>query len=356
MFKNYVHDPKDPSGVYSFEIHDIDLAIVNGIRRTILTDIPIFGMCSDEDNSTIDIIKNNGPLHNEIIIHRIGLIPISLKEDELESYEDDYIEIELNVENKANNMINITTKDIKGKKNEVELTPKELSQYFPENDITKSHILITRLRTGEHLHFKARFVKKTSRHNASFSPVSLCNFYFMQDPKIAKLKDNILDKERSFYTNSFGEPNMFKFEIEPINKHVGPKYLINKSIEIIIEKINNLILNIISEDINIEMFNTISGNLNTYEFTIDNEDDTLGNIIQSYIHDKYVRKKSGKGGEVCSYIGYICPHPLKTELLIRITLENETNKVAFVKFLETNCRKIIEELDSLKSEWNKFIK
>jgi hypothetical protein len=52
------------------------------------------------------------------------------------------------------------------------------------------------LRTGEQLHFKAKVVKRKGRDNASFNPVSLSNFSYIQDPKEADKKHNILDKER----------------------------------------------------------------------------------------------------------------------------------------------------------------
>ena len=49
----------------------MDLGIVNALRRTIMTDIPIPGFMGegatqgDDDDITIDIHENNGPLHNE---------------------------------------------------------------------------------------------------------------------------------------------------------------------------------------------------------------------------------------------------------------------------------------------------
>ena len=97
-FQKYNYDK--PSDCHSFEINNVDLAIVNGIRRVILTDIPIPGIIGEKlnnDDPTVDIIINNGALHNEIIIHRIGLIPICLKEEEIDNYEDNSIQIELNV-------------------------------------------------------------------------------------------------------------------------------------------------------------------------------------------------------------------------------------------------------------------
>lgn len=358
MFRNYFHDPKDPSNKHSFEIFDVDVSVINGIRRTILTDIPIPGIIGEE-TPTVEIIKNDGPLHNEIISHRIGLLPVCLTEDEVENYEDNSFQIELNVFNEANTMKNVTSGDISGTINDKPVSKKDMDNIFPKNNVTDSHILITRLRTNEGLHFKASVVKKTARFNSAFCPVSLANFYYMQDPEIADKKDGILDKERSYFVNEYGEANAIKFEIEPINQNILPRYLFNKAIEIIISKLENLITNITSRDIGsngvkLSQFDELQ---NTYEFAIQDEDDTLGNIIQSFIHHKYVRKSNAKIDNLhCSYIGYICPHPLKTEMILRITLDEETNPISFIKFLESNCRIIVDMLTNIKMEWNKFSK
>ena len=205
-FQNYNYD--EPSGCSSFEINNIDLAIINGIRRVILTDIPITGIIGEKlenDEPSVDIVVNNGALHNEIIIHRIGLIPICLKEDEIDNYKDNSIHIELDVKNTTNKTLDVLTSDITATRNSVNIDKKELTDIFPANKISGDHILITRLRTGEHLHFKAKVVKRTGRDNASFNPVSLSNFSYIQDPKEAEKKNNILDKERSYYKNKYGD-------------------------------------------------------------------------------------------------------------------------------------------------------
>jgi DNA-directed RNA polymerase subunit L len=348
MFRNFKYDPKP--GRFSFEIYDLDIAVINGIRRVILTDIPYTGI----DDHLVQIIVSTGPLHSEYLTHRIGLLPICMSEDEIESYEDSTIELELNVRNEGTTMLNVTTADIKGKWADKDLTKKQLEKMFPVNPVTKSHILITRLRGNEQLHFKAGVIKTTADHHSAFSPVSLANFFYMQDPALAAKKDSILDKERSYYTNKYGDANVIQFEIEPINHLIGPKYLVSKALEIIISKLNNLILNITSEDfIKISKFQDLA---NTMEFSIMNENDTLGNIIQSIVHNKYIREDASLDGIKCSYIGYICPHPLKNELIIRLTLEDQTNPLVFIKFLEANCRSIIDELSNIKREWNSFSK
>jgi DNA-directed RNA polymerase subunit L len=358
MFRNFSTE----KGKDSFEIHNVDIAIANGIRRIILTDIPIPGIIGDEtiEASTVDMIKNNGPLHNEIMAHRIGLIPICLDEDDVENYEDGSIEIELNVINERTETLNVTSGDIKGKKNGVDISKKDIMRMFPANDITKSHILITRLRTNEQLHFKASIVKRTARFNASFSPVSLSNFFYVEDPDIAKTKESVLDKQRSYYKNKYGEPTVLKFEIEPINPNIGSRYLVNKSIEIIIDKLDKLVASLNKECSNGIKDNCILSKFenleNTYEFKIENEDDTLGNIIQSFIHDKHIRNKKSSQVIKCSYVGYICPHPLKTEMIIRLTLEEQTKPEVFVDFLVDQCQSIVDELILMKSEWNSFTK
>ena len=373
-FQNYNYD--EPSGCSSFEINNIDLAIINGIRRVILTDIPIPGIIGEKlenDDPSVDILINNGALHNEIIIHRIGLIPICLKEDEIDDYKDNSIHIELNVKNTTNKTLDVRTSDITATRetatrNTTNITKEELATIFPANKISGDHILITRLRTGEHLHFKAKVVKRTGRDNASFNPVSLSNFSYIQDPKEADKKTNILDKERSYYKNKYGDAVRFKFDIESINHNIGPKYLVSKSLDIIMNKLELLRRELNNEPVaaatkvKIQQFQDIAG---TYEFIIEDEDDTLGNIIQSYIHNHFIRENNKYKDKIsCTYIGYICPHPLKSLMILRISLEDAggasgaakdaISPKVFSAFLDDNCAIITEELSKIKNDWVKF--
>jgi len=353
MFKKYLFDPKDPTNRHSFEIYDIDLSIINSIRRCILSEISIPGMIGEND-VTIDIIKSNGPLHNEYLIHRIGFIPICLKESEIDTYEDNSIILELNVENNSVNTINVTTKDITAKRNDKDIDKKELSEIFYSNMVSNDNILITRLRPGEYLQFRGNVVTKTGKYNASFNPVSLASFSFITDKSKITKETNILDKERAYYIDEYGDPNAIKFELEPVNKYITPKYLVNKAIEILIEKLNNLINTIKTNQHTITKYNNLD---NTIEYTINDEDDTLGNIIQAFIYNKFVRKKEKILENVeCTYCGYICPHPLKNILNIRITLPNQNNEKIFNDFLEYNCLGLIHQLETIKTEWNIFLK
>ncbi len=56
-------------------IEDVDVSIVNAIRRAILTEVPTVAV---ED---VIFYENDSPLHDEILALRIGLIPIKAKVD-----------------------------------------------------------------------------------------------------------------------------------------------------------------------------------------------------------------------------------------------------------------------------------
>lgn len=344
MFSDYEYNKL--ADRHSFVIKDTDLAIINSIRRVILTEIPVVGFYG-EDEPTVEIIINNSPLHNEFMIHRVGLIPLHISEKITEEYNDgDYV-FELNVENTGSNMINITTENFTGTYKDAKLSKAELDKIFPANNITKQKILITRLKAGEHLHLKATAIKRTAKINAAFSPVSLSNFFFIEDEKEAEKKDNILDKQRAYHRNEYGDPSKINFQIESLNG-LSYKYLFKKALEIIIDKIETLNIKLTNKEIIIE---EIQNCPNSFNFKIDDEDDTLGNLIQSIIHNKYIRTNNDK----CSYVGYICPHPLINQLIVRFTLSSE-NKDDFYKFFIENLKDIIKIIEKLRSDWNNFSK
>ena len=346
MFLNYNYN--DIAERHSFTINDIDLGIINSIRRIILSEIPVIGFYG-EDEPTIEMIINNGPLHNEFMIHRIGLIPLHISEEITEEYEDGDYKFELNVENKGNETINITTENFTGTYKDRNLTKEEIKKIFPANKISKSRILITRLRHKEHIHFKAIAIKRTGKLNASFSPVSLSNFYFIENEK--EFKDNILDKQRNYIKNEYGDPNSIEFQIEPANG-LSYRYLFAKSIDIIINKLETIIEKLGNKEIPIEPVDNCE---NSFNFKIDNEDDTLGNLIQSLLHNKYVRENKKYREFDCSYVGYICPHPLISQLIVRFSLSTDLIEV-YEQFFIDNCKEIIKIMEDLKIEWNSFAK
>lgn len=98
MIKIIDHDDEDNST--NFLIHSVKTNIVNSMRRVMLTEYKNHAF----NINNIDIEINNSLLHNDLLKHRISLIPI---------YASQPITIELDVENKTNKMMNIYSNDFK---------------------------------------------------------------------------------------------------------------------------------------------------------------------------------------------------------------------------------------------------
>lgn len=333
----------DKNKIFTIQIDNVDLSFINALRRIILTNIPIVGF-KGEDNTSLNIINNTGSLHNEFILHRFGLIPIHFNDDDTENYNEDDYEYEININNDTDSKINVTTKDFIVKRNGIDLTQQQISKLFPPNHITGDYILITRLQKGQQLHVKGKAIKANAQVSSSFCPVSLSNFKYLADPKEIIKADNILDKERAFLKNEYGEPISFLFELE-IENSLTPKYLITKAIEILMNKIHNIIDTI--NDIEIRNSNNVG-----YEIIFPNEDDTLGYFLQSLMFNHYIRQKNKtERNKNISYIGYYCPHPLDNNMVIKICIEDTQNIQEYRDVIYEHCHRSLEYLQNIQTEF-----
>lgn len=60
----------------------LDKGVINAIRRTLLSDIPTVAFDTDPtDGGDIKMVTNDTSLHNEMMLHRIGLLPLHINPD-----------------------------------------------------------------------------------------------------------------------------------------------------------------------------------------------------------------------------------------------------------------------------------
>ena len=79
--------------------YGLDKTIVNGIRRTLLSSMPGVAFRTIQD-SDLTVVTNNSSLHNEFLLHRIGLIPLYINPYEWHKN----LLFQLKVDNKTNQL------------------------------------------------------------------------------------------------------------------------------------------------------------------------------------------------------------------------------------------------------------
>lgn len=361
----------------SFIVEDIDVSILNSIRRTILSDIPNVAFDFEPyefDNKKVDIITNTCSLHNEIILQRLSMIPLKFTENEINDFDPLKYKFKLSKTNNTNKMLNVTTGDIQiYDENDKKYSDSFIRKIFPKNKISDDFILLTKLKPnnydkdkGDSIEINMIASKKTAKDYAGFGYVSQCVYHNIVDKDKAKqalkelkeknknlnskeLEDlekdfNTLDKFRHFKTNKYDEPNSFQFDIES-EARVSPEYLFFKSIEIIKGRLQRLLENIIDNKITI---NKIKNTQNLYEFIIENEGHTIGNLIQSILYNIHIRENEKKD---INFIGYKCPHPLENTLIINIRFTNNINSNEVNAIFRKGITDIQDILDNINKKW-----
>ena len=111
-----------------FNIHNVDVSVVNGIRRIILSNIETLVFKGTNDSMVIH--KNTSKFNNEYMKHRLMNIPISINDKSLfDSTINTYI-VEVNETNDTTNKKYITTEHFKVKN-------KNTGKYLPKSDVEK---------------------------------------------------------------------------------------------------------------------------------------------------------------------------------------------------------------------------
>ncbi len=333
----------------SFQIHDVDLSIVNALRRIGLQEIPNVALDYDitgaSTNENVTINKNTGVLHNEFLLHRLSLVPFHFSLEEIETFDDQQYLLKLQVSNKSqSDLMDVTTEhieifDVNNKKKDSAFHKRIL----PANSITKDHILLTKLKPGEEINITFRLNKGTGSMHSRWSPVSQCTYSFI--PESSKETLGILESQRNYEKNNFGEPNGFLFSIQS-ECGITPTQVFKRSIDILMDKINNIIAALEKNDTAVTINNTTQDYF--YHICIRDEDHTLVNVLHSIIYNLTIRDQADRR---LIYIGYCCPHPLDRMMLMKIKMADDTDVRAF---LVEKIQMIREFLVEFSESWNNF--
>jgi DNA-directed RNA polymerase subunit L len=388
-----------------FELANIHFSTANAIRRLMISHVNTVGFRTEPYRACdINVIVNDTPLHNQMMVHRLAMIPINVPTPEKFNI-DDYQFI-INVVNNTNSIRNITTEDFQIKQiSSNKMLPRdEVKKFFPPDSITGNYILLTKLRpkyfvpskTLSHevvsemkkefnkpvdepmsFHIEAKASISNGFENGHYSPVSCACYINTVDPQRAELglkeyidkqneisknqetepisaeilqrRFNLTERSRFYYVNDKNEPNVFTFKIESVG--VIPSLIIfHRAIDILKDKINGFISNLVARNENLITISA-SNQLNSgYNIIVKDEDDTLGNIVQSHLCMLYADFTLPKEQRKLKYIGYKRPHPLEKHIIFVVQGVNDSIDAVISEVLKPGCLEIVRMLNKIQNE------
>jgi DNA-directed RNA polymerase subunit L len=366
--------------ILHFTLSGIDKCFANALRRTILTDIPTVVIRTEDTNVNQCLIKKNtSRLHNEIIQQRISCIPIHVFDPDFAGKH--VLEIDV-INDIDQNIRMVTTKDIKIRdiKSNLYLSEEETKKIFPPNEITGHYIDIVRLRPkigssvpGEQISLTAKFSVANARMNSMFNVVSICSYGNTIDKQQAntawdkiydKLKSEDKDKKeiehvKSDFWNLDAQrhfiPNSFDFVVQSVGVYRNID-IVHKACSELCSKIENFITlldaNTIpilpSNDVKKHGYDSIIESTvpNSYDVILDNEDDTLGNILSTILYHTYFVGEE-KELTFCSFKKF---HPHDNYGVLRIAYANTPDRGSIIMHLKNvlkSSKTVIEEIRKL---------
>ena len=363
--KAKITNVEEQNGALNFTLSNVNVSYANGLRRIILSEVPIIAIESfpnEKNNVTIHINKSR--LNNELLKQRLSCVPIHI--DALNDFPYEEYILEVNKGNDSNIITFVTSEDfqIKNIKTSKYLTRQEVQKMFPPDPISGDYIDLLRLRPKlasnmdkEQLHLEAKFSISNAKNDGTFNVVSICSYGNTLDQvkikdawelKEAELKQKygkeeienikkdwlIIDAKRQY------EENSFDFIIETIGIYDNFK-LVEIGCNLLIKKLYSS-LKLIKENIDYiaETEDTME---NCYVITLENEDYTLGKIIEYNFYDKYfVLSKD------LNYVSFLKKHPHDSFSIIKLSYKNKITKDDILMNYEECINNSILVINSIK--------
>lgn len=348
-----------------FTISDINVSFINALRRTILSDINVNVCITDKyETNQCTINKNTTRFHNEIIKHRLSCIPIHMKE--LDVLPGNY-NLEVNVENDTDDVIFVTTEDfrIKNKNTNNYLTREEVMKIYPMSKLTNQYIDFLRLRPkigdtikGECINLTCDYSISNNNYDSAFNVVCVCSYGNTMDlekanseweKKEMSLKsDSMTEKEITFEKKNFYIldaqryfiEDSFDFLVESIGIYDN-KELITLGCKTLNANIKNLIEKLDSDEVSISKSEMSIDN--AFNMTLDNEDNTIGNMLQHVLY-----KKHYEDDKTLTFVGFKKIHPHDTFSVLKLAFVMEVDNNYIRQLIRTALSDCMEVFDKIK--------
>jgi DNA-directed RNA polymerase subunit L len=374
MFKAYtaigtplLTDPSTPSTA-TFVLENTTPTIANTLRRAILTETRSVGFradLTDAANPGVVIRKNTSPIFNEMLAHRLTLLPIGVTR--IDDFDTSLYEFVLRMRNETKGAIDATTvrhvtaadftvrrKQVNGEFEDLDTTL--VAELFPADPITKDTSLLVTLRPQwnpeqppEELDLTAYPVIGTGRDHMGFCPVSQCSFgntidtdpvrqeqFFHEwladykkiaDPSavapdvlaVHRKEWLTMAVQRCFVIDAAGQPNSFTFTVESVG--IRPvKDVVAEGIAAVIKLLAPYAdAGVPFRDIGVKS-QPVDSRMNGVDLVFDGQEHTLGNLLQTAICEMYL--DTGAADSPITYVGYKVRHPLHRVMTLRLGIRD----------------------------------
>ena len=356
MIKVQIDNTIEMEGDFHFTLSNIPTCFANALRRTVITDILVCVIRSEnEEVNQCNFEINTSRLHNEILKQRLSCIPIHMKD--LELLKDKYI-LEVDVQNNTDELMFVTTEQfrIKNKETGNYTTKEQTREIFPPDPVTHYYIDLCRLRPkisdaipGEHVKFSAEFSVASAKVNSMFNVVSKCTYCNTLDKALAdkewsnrekklhetystitndeiafeKRNFELLDAQRYFVKDSFD------YTIHSIGIYDNIE-IIKKALVILQNKVVDFVQALIRNEIPINKSATTMDH--GYDIVLEDEDSTLGRILEFLLYQRFYEKE-----KTLSFCGFKKIHPHHTESILRLAFAESVEKDQIRYVLKESC-------------------
>ena len=376
----------------TFRLQPIHVAYINTLRRLIMTGVETVGFRADMTNTgtttDVKVTTNTTPMTNEMLAHRIGLLPIHIKNPLKAKPDLDKYTFTLKATADKDRIRDVTCSDFVVTKSEGEGKEDrvlETALFFRPHPLTRGTCLITTLAPGSgSIELVAKPSVGTGRENARFQPTSQCSYVYTRDedpeavdayftkwlsdakkvdrgalkdddPKLATLRREFMTMEvaRVFLKDEKGQPFSYDMTVESVGTLDIP-YIVLRACDVgeaMVGKYVNLDTRPTTVDDDVAVLPTTSRILG-FDFLIRNQDHTLGNLLQTWLAENHMEPAPGSNLTKIDYVGYEVPHPLRDEMVLRIGTSTGSKEVAIRAFVEA-CKGCAEMFRSLRNAWIK---
>lgn len=336
------------------------ISIVNGIRRVLISDIPLCVMRGfPYEKSNIKVKANNSHINNEILKHRMSCIPVMLAPDDGAIHD---LEVRLNVTNTSEKVKYVTTQDLNivNTTTKSEWTKEATRKAFPACGLTSMYIDILRLQpnmmkseNAEGVNMVARLCVSTAKEDSCFNATSTCSYGNRSDEKLlleewerVKGDDDSLHYKVDWFAinrERFALKNTYDFVLETAC-YYDNRQLMVVACDSLCEKLAASVQTLSQKhETLISKYEQVGEHC--YNIVLVDDDYTVGKMFEYGVFTKHFP-------DVVKFCAYKKKHPMDRNSLLQLIFDGERTSLFIVSMLNDISKCITEDIIGIRRHFN----